>query len=192
MTILETLQGTNGLAYLAPQSINVLATNARAHLDPQSVTKKKRSSIITLIPGQWPQLELLLVDINRPLPILGSCRKSSKLEDGVIGTVRGQLLVRRFSAENSEPRLELETRFHNSTRCHSYKTFFVRNFRIFVISYSVCPLQAFPAYSNKYSILVQKFVNYGQKSFITLAPGVGVIKRHRFSEISHSVCSCKS
>jgi hypothetical protein len=106
MTILETLQVTNGLAYLAPQS----------------VTKKKRSSVITLKPGQWPQLELLLVGINRPLPILGSCRKSSKLEDGVIGTVRGQLLVRRFPAENSKPRLELETRFHNSTRCQSYKT----------------------------------------------------------------------
>jgi hypothetical protein len=47
---------------------------------------------------------------------------------------------------------------------------FVRNLRIFVKSLSVCPRQAFPAESNKHSSLARKFVNYGQKSFITLAP----------------------
>jgi hypothetical protein len=40
----------------------------------------------------------------------------------------------------------------------------------FFLSWSVCPWQAFPAYSNKLSSLIQKFVNYGQKSFITLGP----------------------
>ncbi len=46
---------------------------------------------------------------------------------------------------------------------------FVRNLRFFVISLSICPWQAFPAYSNKHSSLVQKLLNYGQKSLITLA-----------------------
>jgi hypothetical protein len=49
---------------------------------------------------------------------------------------------------------------------------FVRNLRIFVIRLSVCPWQAFLAYCNKHSCLVQKFVIYGQKSFITLAPAL--------------------
>jgi hypothetical protein len=33
----------------------------------------------------------------------------------------------------------------DESRCLCYKTFFVRNVRIFVISYSVYPWQAFPA-----------------------------------------------
>ncbi len=69
-------------------------------------------------------------------------------------------------------------------RLHAHKSFIVqtpgadvkklygRNLRVFVLSYSVCPWQAFQARSNKHSSLVQKLVNYGQKSFITLGPGV--------------------
>ncbi len=56
------------------------------------------------------------------------------------------------------------------------KTFYVRDLRIFVISLSVCPWQAFPDYSNKHTSLVQKFVNYGQKSSITLTPKANVIE----------------
>ncbi len=37
---------------------------------------------------------------------------------------------------------------------------------------SICPWQALRALSNKHSSLVRKLVNYGQKSFITLGPGV--------------------
>ncbi len=44
----------------------------------------------------------------------------------------------------------------------------------FVISQSVCLWQAFPSQSNKHSSFARKFVNYGQKSFITLGPGVNV------------------
>ncbi len=51
-----------------------------------------------------------------------------------------------------------------------YKTLFVRNLLIFIISESAISWQAFPAYSNKYCRLVLKFVNYGQKGFITRAP----------------------
>jgi hypothetical protein len=40
---------------------------------------------------------------------------------------------------------------------------FVRNFRNKLKS--VCPWQAFPAYSNKHSGLLRKFVNYGQKMY---------------------------
>ncbi len=39
---------------------------------------------------------------------------------------------------------------------------------------SVCPWKGFPYYSNKHSSFVRKFINYRQKSFITLAPGVSV------------------
>jgi hypothetical protein len=35
-----------------------------------------------------------------------------------------------------------------NTRAQCYKTFYVCNLRIFAISYSVCPWQAFPALSN--------------------------------------------
>ncbi len=44
-----------------------------------------------------------------------------------------------------------------------YETFYGRSLLIFVISYSVCPWQAFLAYAMKHSNLAQKFVNYGQK-----------------------------
>ncbi len=60
------------------------------------------------------------------------------------------------------------------TQC--YKTFYGRNLRIFVISLSVSPLQAFPAYSHKRSSLVRKLKNTDVKCFITLAPGPNVIK----------------
>ena len=53
---------------------------------------------------------------------------------------------------------------------------FVWNLRIFIISWSACPWQAFQANSNKHSSLAQKLVYYGQKSFITLVPGPKVIK----------------
>ncbi len=53
--------------------------------------------------------------------------------------------------------------------------FFARNLQIFVVSLSVCPRQAFPNQFNKHSSLVWKFINYGQKSFITLAPCWGVV-----------------
>jgi hypothetical protein len=36
----------------------------------------------------------------------------------------------------------------NVTRAQCYKTFYVRALRIFVLSYSVCPWEAFPALSN--------------------------------------------
>ncbi len=54
-------------------------------------------------------------------------------------------------------------------RC--YKTFFVHDLRIFVLSQSVCPWQTFPAQSNKHSSSVRKSVNHGHKSFITLTQG---------------------
>jgi hypothetical protein len=44
-------------------------------------------------------------------------------------------------------------------RGQSYKTNFVRNLQIFILCQSVCHWQAFPAYSNKHSSFVQKFVN---------------------------------
>jgi hypothetical protein len=43
------------------------------------------------------------------------------------------------------------------------------------MSQSVFPWQAFPASSNKQSSLFQKIVNYGEKSFLTLAPVVNLL-----------------
>ncbi len=43
------------------------------------------------------------------------------------------------------------------------------------MSSSVCPRRAFPAYSNKHSSLLRKFINYGQKSFITLGSSLILI-----------------
>jgi hypothetical protein len=43
-----------------------------------------------------------------------------------------------------------------------------RNLRIFIIGYSYCPWQAFQAYTNKHSSLLQTIVNVKLKSFITL------------------------
>ncbi len=57
-----------------------------------------------------------------------------------------------------------------STGGQCCKTFFVRNLRIFIISLSVCPWQAFQAWSNKHSSLLQKSINYGQKKFYNIGP----------------------
>jgi hypothetical protein len=38
--------------------------------------------------------------------------------------------------------------YNVDTRGQCYKAFFFRNLRIFIISWSVCPCQAFPAKSN--------------------------------------------
>jgi hypothetical protein len=51
-----------------------------------------------------------------------------------------------------------------------YKTFFVRDLQIFVKGWSVRPQQAFPAYSNKHSRFVRKFVNYGRKRIYNIGP----------------------
>ncbi len=72
-----------------------------------------------------------------------------------------------------------------------YKTYYGRNLRIFVISLSVCPWQAFPAWSNvcgqfglthrhytsmemlaidKHSCLLRKSVNYDRKKFYSTGP----------------------
>ncbi len=55
----------------------------------------------------------------------------------------------------------------------SYKTFYGRNLRIFAISYSVWPCKLFQTILTN---TLRKFVNYRQKSFITLAPAVEVVK----------------
>ncbi len=73
------------------------------------------------------------------------------------------------------------------SRCQSYKTFYGRNLRIFVISQSVCPWQAFQVYSNKHSSLVRKPVNHG------VGPRCQCYKtfygrRLRIFVISQSVC----
>ncbi len=44
----------------------------------------------------------------------------------------------------------------------------VSNLRTIIKSQSVCPRQAFQVYSNKYSSLVQKFVNYREKMFYNI------------------------
>ncbi len=55
--------------------------------------------------------------------------------------------------------------------CPCYETFFVRNLLILVIGEGVCTWQDFQAQSNKHPSIVRKFINQGQKSFITLDPG---------------------
>ncbi len=55
-------------------------------------------------------------------------------------------------------------------RAQCCKTFYSRNLRIFVISYSVCPQQAFPVKSNKHSSLMRKSVKHGPKMFCKIGP----------------------
>jgi hypothetical protein len=54
-----------------------------------------------------------------------------------------------------------------------YKTFFVHKLRIFVISLIVCHWQAF---QSGLTDTLAYYVNHGQKSFITLAPGACLTK----------------
>ncbi len=54
-----------------------------------------------------------------------------------------------------------------ATRCQCYKTFF-HILRMFLVSQSVCPWQAFLFYSNKHSGLVWKSVNHGPKKFYNI------------------------
>jgi hypothetical protein len=57
-----------------------------------------------------------------------------------------------------------------TTRPPFYVTFYVRNLRIFVISQSVCPWQAFSAGLTKHFSLVQIFVKNGRKKFYNIRP----------------------
>ncbi len=59
----------------------------------------------------------------------------------------------------------------NNTWSQCYKTFYVRNLRTFALSQSVCqpPVEKF--FKVKHTTLLRKCIIYGQKSFITLAPG---------------------
>ncbi len=61
-----------------------------------------------------------------------------------------------------------------------YKTFFVRDLRTFVLGQSVSQTRLEKFTKNKYSSLLRKSVIYGQKSFITLVPGVTLIKFYSF------------
>jgi hypothetical protein len=67
------------------------------------------------------------------------------------------------------------------TKGQYYKAFYGRNLRIFVISYSVCPWQAFPALQLwpgayprvehlKQSNLLQKLIDCGRKKFYNVGP----------------------
>ncbi len=51
-----------------------------------------------------------------------------------------------------------------------YKTFLVCNLQVFVMSWSVCPWQAFQVYSNKQCSLVQKSVNHRPIKFYNIGP----------------------
>ncbi len=54
---------------------------------------------------------------------------------------------------------------------YSYKTFFVRDLQIFVLSQSVCCTRLKKLTKYKHSSLLRKTVIYGQKSFLALVPG---------------------
>jgi hypothetical protein len=66
------------------------------------------------------------------------------------------------------------------------KNCFACNLRIFVLSKSVCQTRLKSLPGTKHSISLQKRINYGEKSFITLGPGLNVIKLF-MSVISQSV-----
>jgi hypothetical protein len=55
--------------------------------------------------------------------------------------------------------------YKNDTRGQCYETVYICNVQIFVLSWSVCPWQAFPSQCNKHHILLPKLVNYGQIFF---------------------------
>ncbi len=82
--------------------------------------------------------------------------------------------------------------FLSLPRAQCQKTFYVRNLRTFVLSQSVCQTLVEKFFRDKHPILLQKCVNYGQKCFKTLAPGLNVIRLYgrnlRTSLISKSIC----
>jgi hypothetical protein len=55
-------------------------------------------------------------------------------------------------------------------RGQCYKTFSVRDLRIFILSWSVSQTRPEKLTNDQHSSLLRKSVIYGQKSFITLAP----------------------
>jgi hypothetical protein len=76
-------------------------------------------------------------------------------------------------------------------RDQSYKTFYVRNARNFVLSWIVCENRLERLVKDKHSSLLQVFEKYGQKSFITLGPGVFArafltTKRHNIHNINNN------
>jgi hypothetical protein len=105
------------------------------------------------------------------------------------------------SSENQGPSLDLKTApSPTASRAQCYKTFMPSHLFMFVLTSTVCPLQAFPvtikcstiglalgltpnirlgwkrlSWTNSLGYY-ENFVSYGQKSFITLAPGLNVIK----------------
>ncbi len=87
--------------------------------------------------------------------------------------VRSSLFCRNMSDK------ERKAFFHHfDTRRQCYKTFLVRELRIFALSQSVYQTRLEKLTNDKHSRLLQKYVIYGQKSLITLAPGAYTIKQY--------------
>ena len=57
------------------------------------------------------------------------------------------------------------------SRAKCYKYFYARNLRIFILSHSIFKNRLEKLVTDKHSKLLQKFINYRQKSLIKLAPG---------------------
>ncbi len=57
-----------------------------------------------------------------------------------------------------------------------YTTFFVPDLRVFVLSQSVCQTRLEKLSNDNYSSLSQKSIVQGQKCFVTLGPGVDLLK----------------
>ncbi len=57
------------------------------------------------------------------------------------------------------------------------KLFFVRDVRIFILNLSVCLTRLEKLTKDKHSSLLRRSVIYGQKSFITLGPGVMFVNK---------------
>ncbi len=60
--------------------------------------------------------------------------------------------------------------FVGKARAQCYKTFFVRDLRIFVLSLSVCYTRLLKLANDKHSSLVRKSVNHGQTKFYNIGP----------------------
>ncbi len=67
-----------------------------------------------------------------------------------------------------------------------YKTFFVRDLHIFLLSQSVCQTRPQKLTNDKHSSLLWKPVIYGQKSFITLGPGANLLSTPNYCGRIHN------
>ncbi len=99
---------------------------------------------------------MFVASLSSSLMLMGKARSTEKgLATGVgYGPVSRQgCKMDKHSSLFSSIRIDYRKKFYSiGSRASCYKSHYVRNLRIFVVSQSVCPWQAFPAKSNVFEV----------------------------------------